>query len=90
MLRNRHGGMLCVTLGAQGAAVLDGDRFVHQPGFQVDAVDTTGAGDVFRAGFIYACCAATQRQTSCASPARPRPSAARAAVRSTACPRWKR
>ena len=54
LLRNRHGGLLCVTLGAQGAAALDGDRFVYQPGFQVDAVDTTGAGDVFRAGFIYA------------------------------------
>ncbi len=53
-LRNRHGGLLCVTLGAQGAAALDGDRFIHQPGFAVDAVDTTGAGDVFRAGFIYA------------------------------------
>jgi sugar/nucleoside kinase (ribokinase family) len=54
LLRNRHGGLLCVTLGAQGAAALDGDRFIHQPGFHVDAVDTTGAGDVFRAGFIYA------------------------------------
>jgi sugar/nucleoside kinase (ribokinase family) len=54
LLRNRHGGLLCVTLGAQGAAALDGDRFIYQPGFRVDAVDTTGAGDVFRAGFIYA------------------------------------
>jgi sugar/nucleoside kinase (ribokinase family) len=54
MLRNRHGGLLCVTLGANGAAALDGDRYIHQPGFVVDAVDTTGAGDVFRAGFIYA------------------------------------
>jgi sulfofructose kinase len=54
MLRNRHGGLLCVTLGARGAAALDGDRFVYQPGFVVDAVDTTGAGDIFRAGFIFA------------------------------------
>jgi sugar/nucleoside kinase (ribokinase family) len=54
LLRNRHAGLLCVTLGAQGAAALDGDRFVRQPAFRVDAVDTTGAGDVFRAGFIYA------------------------------------
>ncbi len=54
MLRHRHGGLLCVTLGARGAAALDGDRFLYQPGFVVDAVDTTGAGDVFRAGFIYA------------------------------------
>jgi sugar/nucleoside kinase (ribokinase family) len=54
LLRNRHGGLLCVTLGARGAAALDGDRYVYQPGFVVDAVDTTGAGDIFRAGFIYA------------------------------------
>jgi len=54
LLRNRHGGLLCVTLGAQGAAALDGNQFIYQPGFRVEAVDTTGAGDVFRAGFIYA------------------------------------
>jgi sugar/nucleoside kinase (ribokinase family) len=54
MLRHRHRGLLCVTLGARGAAALSGDDFIYQPGFVVDAVDTTGAGDVFRAGFIYA------------------------------------
>jgi sugar/nucleoside kinase (ribokinase family) len=54
LLRNRHDGLLSITLGERGAALLDGDRFIHQPGFPVDAVDTTGAGDVFRAGFIYA------------------------------------
>lgn len=54
ILRQRHAGMLVVTLGARGAAMLDGDRFVRQPAFPVDVIDTTGAGDVFRAGFIYA------------------------------------
>jgi sugar/nucleoside kinase (ribokinase family) len=34
--------------------VLDGDRFHHEPAFQVDALDTTGAGDVFRGAFIAA------------------------------------
>jgi sugar/nucleoside kinase (ribokinase family) len=52
-VRSWHNGLLCVTLGARGAAALDGDRFVHVPAFRVSAVDTTGAGDVFRAGLIY-------------------------------------
>jgi sulfofructose kinase len=46
--------LLCVTLGEQGCMALDGDRIHHAPAFEVEAVDTTGAGDVFRAGFIYA------------------------------------
>lgn len=53
-LRRTHPGLLCVTLGARGAMLLDGDAIVSQPGFEVDVVDTTGAGDVFRAGFIAA------------------------------------
>jgi sulfofructose kinase len=52
-LRTEHDGLLCVTLGAEGALALDGDQAIHSPGFKVVAVDTTGAGDVFRAGFIY-------------------------------------
>jgi sugar/nucleoside kinase (ribokinase family) len=52
-LRQMHDGLLCATIGAEGAIALDGDRLVHSPGFRVQAVDTTGAGDVFRAGFIY-------------------------------------
>jgi sugar/nucleoside kinase (ribokinase family) len=32
---------------------LDGDRLLQSPGFEVHAVDTTGAGDVFRGGFIF-------------------------------------
>lgn len=42
------------TLGEQGAVVWDGSRFFQSPGFIVKAVDTTGAGDVFHAGYIYA------------------------------------
>ncbi len=52
-MREHYGGLLCVTLGARGALALDGDRPVYSPGFEVRAVDTTGAGDVFRGGFIY-------------------------------------
>jgi sugar/nucleoside kinase (ribokinase family) len=53
-LRKRHDGTLVVTVGQRGAVALDGDRFLASPGFAVNAVDTTGSGDVFRAGFIYA------------------------------------
>ena len=54
ILRQRHAGMLVATMGARGAGMLVGDRFIRQPAFPVDVIDTTGAGDVFRAGFIYA------------------------------------
>lgn len=53
-LRRTHDGMLCVTLGPEGAMLLDGDELIAEKGFQIHAVDTTGAGDVFRAAFIYA------------------------------------
>jgi sugar/nucleoside kinase (ribokinase family) len=53
-LRTTHAGPLCVTLGTNGAMLLEQDQLHHVPAFAVDAVDTTGAGDVFRAGFIYA------------------------------------
>jgi len=52
-LRKQHDGLLVVTVGNRGAVALDGDRFVLSPGFTVEAVDTTGSGDVFRAGFIF-------------------------------------
>jgi sugar/nucleoside kinase (ribokinase family) len=42
------------TLGRQGAIAWDGRRFVYCPAFQVKAVDTTGAGDIFHGGFVYA------------------------------------
>lgn len=53
-LRHRHAGMLCVTLGARGAMLLDGDRLYHQQAFPIAVADTTGAGDVFRGAFIAA------------------------------------
>ena len=48
-----HDGLLVVTLGARGSMMLDGDQLHVEPAVTVQAVDTTGAGDIFRAGFIY-------------------------------------
>jgi sugar/nucleoside kinase (ribokinase family) len=53
-LRQRHSGMLCVTLGSRGSMLLDGHQLYSAPAPQVTAVDATGAGDVFRGAFIYA------------------------------------
>jgi sulfofructose kinase len=53
-LRADYPQWLCVTLGGDGAMLLEGDRLHHAPAFAVDAVDTTGAGDIFRAAFIHA------------------------------------
>ena len=51
-LRRPHHRLLCVTLGQAGALALEGDRPILSPGVHVEAVDTTGAGDVFRGGLI--------------------------------------
>jgi sulfofructose kinase len=42
----------CVTLGEEGSLAIVGGHEIRTPGFRVEVVDTTGAGDVFRAGFI--------------------------------------
>jgi sugar/nucleoside kinase (ribokinase family) len=45
--------IVAVTLGRQGCVVLDRQSCREIPGFDVDVVDTTGAGDAFHGGFIY-------------------------------------
>jgi len=46
-------GFLCATLGHEGAVALLKGELLYVRGFEVNVVDTTGAGDVFHAGFIY-------------------------------------
>lgn len=46
--------VVCVTLGERGSLALVNGREIHTPAFPVTVVDSTGAGDVFRAGFIAA------------------------------------
>jgi sugar/nucleoside kinase (ribokinase family) len=45
--------LVAVTLGAGGVVARTAAGVFRAPGYAVQAVDTTGAGDVFRAGFIY-------------------------------------
>ena len=57
-IRDRHGCTTVVTCGESGCFVaehgIEGKPAVHVPAFTVDrAIDTTGAGDIFRAGLIY-------------------------------------
>jgi len=42
-----------VTLGARGYVALAHGREITGPAYKVEAVDTTGCGDVFHGGFIY-------------------------------------
>jgi len=53
ILRKTHSGLLCVTLGARGSMLLDGNQLYRVPAPSVRVVDATGAGDVFRGAFIY-------------------------------------
>jgi sulfofructose kinase len=41
------------TLGPDGVLAWDGTNFHHRSAYKVPVVDTTGAGDIFHAGFIY-------------------------------------
>jgi len=53
-LRERFGCRLtAATLGEEGVLAWDGTRFHYATAFHVQPVDTTGAGDIFHAGFIY-------------------------------------
>ncbi len=53
-MQERFGSLLtAATLGEDGVLAWNGQRFLHTAAFQVPVVDTTGAGDIFHAGFIY-------------------------------------
>jgi sulfofructose kinase len=53
-LRDRFGCRLtAATLGEQGVLAWDGTQFGYAAAYCIDVVDTTGAGDIFHAGFIY-------------------------------------
>jgi sulfofructose kinase len=53
-MKSRYGCKLsAATLGENGVLAWDGKNLIHSAAYRVSVKDTTGAGDIFRAGFIY-------------------------------------
>jgi sulfofructose kinase len=53
-IQARYGcALTAATLGPDGVLAWDGERFHYAAAYRVPVVDTTGAGDIFHAGFIY-------------------------------------
>ena len=46
--------LTAATLGDQGVLAWDGSRFHYAAAYRVEIKDSTGAGDIFHAGFLYA------------------------------------
>ncbi len=44
---------LTVTLGKEGSITVADGQIIRMPAFKIEAVDTTGAGDVFHGGYIF-------------------------------------
>ena len=42
-----------ITLGKNGAMIFDGDTFIDIESYNVDAIDSNGAGDMFAGAFLY-------------------------------------
>lgn len=52
LAREFRAALVCATLGPEGSLAVCQGREIRTPAFRVPVVDTTGAGDVFRGGFI--------------------------------------
>lgn len=52
LAREFRAAIVCVTLGEEGSLTRCQGREIRTPAFRVPVIDTTGAGDVFRGGFI--------------------------------------
>ena len=53
LARRYNATLTAATLGEQGVLAWDGRRFHHAAAYDVPVVDTTGAGDLFHAGFLF-------------------------------------
>jgi len=56
-IQTRYGCLLtAATLGPDGVLAWDGEQFHYAAAYRVPVVDTTGAGDIFHAGFLSTGC----------------------------------
>lgn len=54
LIKRRYGcAVTAATLGMDGVLAWDGSEYQLRPAYRVQVADTTGAGDIFHAGFIY-------------------------------------
>ena len=49
----KHANTVAITLGKDGALIVNNERQVHVPGVPVQAVDSNGAGDMFAGAMLY-------------------------------------
>lgn len=54
MLQRQGPEIVIFTFGPEGCCGVSGDQYFEVPAFKVNAVDSTGAGDVFHGAFVYA------------------------------------
>ncbi len=52
-IQSRGYGVTTITLGERGSITVAGSDIITMPAFPIEAVDTTGAGDVFHGGYVY-------------------------------------
>ena len=50
---HRHAENVALTLGADGSLLMHDGQAIPIEGVDVDAIDTTGAGDMYAAGLLY-------------------------------------
>lgn len=49
----KHCGLVVIKMGKQGSLAVKDGEFYRASSYRVEAIDTTGAGDSFNAGFVY-------------------------------------
>lgn len=50
---HQHAATVALTMGSDGSLLMEGNRLIPIEGVSVEAIDTTGAGDMYAAGLLY-------------------------------------